>query len=383
MRIAFFIDNFLDQNPYSESIAQLKDFCEKNGHKVILFTTTDMDEKSAKKMKDEKYGKDASIFIFKANYIKGYPQFRFSISPFLSAKKLLKEAGCDIIHNFSLGALGMAAATFKKDLKLPGVMTIFELLHYFKIKTSKADELISDIVLKYMKWLESRFDIIHYPSFFAMNELMPLLGKGEVIYLPIPKLPDNDLNEKDDSEKIERHKKEKNGHGNNSKDNNSNFNINNEREIAYIGQVSNKVEIEKIKSMSDAIKNKLGKEIKILNIGNGKNDVRYNERHHYYKNLLVYVEPRNYFEYLFYSVECLCLGKPVVCHKNSATAEFLKKIECENLAYEDESFLSDAILRAIESKDKIKKGSAIIKKTLDENKKMFLKTYEGLFASKS
>lgn len=74
VRIAFFIDNFFDKNPYSESVKELKTLCEKNGHKVILFTTTD-NENAARKAKEEQYGKDANIFIFKANYISNLTLF--------------------------------------------------------------------------------------------------------------------------------------------------------------------------------------------------------------------------------------------------------------------------------------------------------------------
>jgi len=144
VNIAFFVDNYFTKNAFSDSLKLLKSFCKKNGHEVFIFTT--YEESQIKNVE-----KEENVFLFKASSIKSSHRIKLSISPFLSAKKILKEKKVDFIHSFSISSLGLSSAIFKKELKIPGVITLYDVLHYFGLKTNKIEEIVKDIVKKYLK----------------------------------------------------------------------------------------------------------------------------------------------------------------------------------------------------------------------------------------
>jgi hypothetical protein len=86
-------------------------------------------------------------------------------------------------------------------------------------------------------------------------------------------------------------------------------------------------------------------------------------------------------EYNFYALESLAFGNIVLTHKENATAEILESLNMKDFIYEDETYLSDPILKAMEmcknydEEQYIKKEQ--IMKMMEDNAKIILSLYEN------
>ena len=259
--------------------------------------------------------------------------------------------------------MGLSSAIFKKELKIPGVITLYDVFHYFGLKTNRIEEIVKDILKKYLLWIVDHFDAIHYPSVFAKNHFQKIIEKRKdyhIAYMPF-QVPQK----------------------NNQKERNK---------VSYLGPIDKTFDIEKLCKVMPQIKNKTGKEIEIMAIEEREEaleremkdkvkKINYDERFKYYEDLICYIEPKNLLEYNFYALESLALGNIVITHRENATAEILESLNMKDFIYEDETYLSDPILKAIEinrnhEEEKYVKKEHIMK-MIEDNAKIILSLYEN------
>ncbi len=316
MRIAIFTDFYFEKNPISETVRFLKKRYEKEGHKVYILTAT-----PKKKVKGEE-----GVFTFSSAYVKQYPQLRLSLSPFLSAKKIVSGLDIDIIHNVGVASMALAAATCKKDLEIPAISTITDNLPETTAKASagKLASFIEDTAKKYVKWLYHFYDEVVYPSAFIAKEMSGLVGNGTIIPLPIYKF-----------------EKKKGGRP---------------RYIAYISSTEHEDKGRELTGRADSIKNKMGKEVKhflIKEKGNGKeNAYRFDERKGLYEQTYIFAEPKNSSAFPYYAWEYMRMGNVAIANEESPLAEFLKEVD-RRLVYKDNASMLDAISYAKDNKKEL------------------------------
>jgi glycosyltransferase involved in cell wall biosynthesis len=335
MRIAIFTDFYLEPHPLATSIKLLKKSYEDAGHTVFIM--------AAAQQKDAEIEK--GVFIFSSANIKQYSQFRLTLSPFLSAKKMIKNLNVDIIHNFATASMGLVAATCKKDLKIPAVATITELLPYtapFEMNETMAN-FLKDMATRYSKWMYGFFDAITYPTEFAKLHMKNIAKDGMTIPLPTEK---------------------------------GKFKKTKQQAIGYAGSIERGRDLSSISEAKEAILNKVGKELLLYSIGEKygllTEKIDYDQRWEAYSKLALFLEPPSYSTYPYYALEYLQSGKPAIAHINTPLAEFLKNID-EDLIYSDN--ITETVKKAL---DKETVGATPILDEINKAPAKYLALYNSM-----
>ncbi|RME79793.1 MAG: hypothetical protein D6769_01380 [Methanobacteriota archaeon] len=339
MKIAIFTDFYIEDVPIATSIRKLKKEYEKEGHKVYVMCA------SQNKDVDVEEG----VFTFTSANIKQYPHFRLSLSPFLSAKKIVRGLKIDVIHNFGVASMGAAAATCKKELKIPSVATITDIMP----KTAQSGmgrrvgKFMADMAKKYSKWLYGFFDEITYPSVYGKELMEGIVEGGSVIPLPV---------------------------GDNEEVKNSN------RYVGYVGDDGRTRDFSPLLDNVESIKNGLKKSVKIYSIkknGNSEGEqISYTERWSAYGKLHTYVDVPNYSAYNSYALEFLKTGKTCICPENSPMKEIVERVN-KDLIYE-KKYIGDSIRAGIEGKEKAKEKTKQILEEIESSPQEYLSIYKSL-----
>ncbi|MFH0817276.1 MAG: glycosyltransferase [Candidatus Micrarchaeota archaeon] len=176
MKIAFFTDTYIpNRDGVVTSMLTTREYLEKNGHTVYIFTS------GSRKAKQE--NKDPNAFYYTSIPFRPYPDYRIALFPFLSERKV-KKLGVDLIHCHGVATMGLAAALTAKRLKLPLVTTfhtlIPEAVHYVaRGKTMK--KVTKDVAWGYLQWFLSQSNLVISPSGVIKGVLAEHKIKSEVV----------------------------------------------------------------------------------------------------------------------------------------------------------------------------------------------------------
>lgn len=167
MKIAYFTDTYLPNvDGVVNCILTYRKWLEKNGHEVFIFTPGTK--------KDKAENKDPNVYHFTSAAFKPYPDYRISLFPFLSAVKMVKEIGPDIIHSHGIATTGLAAIQCANKLKVPAVASFHTMVpqatHYLT-KSEGVQKFLENVAWKYLRWYYSSFGAVLAPSNYTANVL--------------------------------------------------------------------------------------------------------------------------------------------------------------------------------------------------------------------
>ena len=113
MNIGFFTDTYFPQvSGVSTSVKLLRDELERQGHRVIIFTTTDPDAKP-----------EANVVRLPSVPFVSFDDRRIAYAGFERCLKVAREYDLDLIHTHTEFSLGMAGRYVASRLKIPNVHT--------------------------------------------------------------------------------------------------------------------------------------------------------------------------------------------------------------------------------------------------------------------
>ncbi len=344
MRIGLFTDFYLEDNFIAHSVRLVRRIYEKAGHKVYVFTAANRQKARA--------NKEEGVFTFTSAHFKQYPQFRLSLSPFLSAKKIVSGLNIDAIHNFAVATMGLAAATCARDLEIPSVATVTSVLHLSEGKgEGKLAHLFKDMAVKYARWFYAFFDEVAFPTSFAKEAMKDVIkGSSSSSIVPLPIQEPALENAKP-------------------------------KYIGYVGSSKKASELDILLSRKDSIANRFGKEVKVFSINGNSSyaDVKeaeklpFAERISAYRKLQLFVDVPSYEAFPFPTLEYMFAGNPVVAAEHSPSSEFVGELD-KALLYKDGSTLMDALAYGLEHRKELKEKAKELASTYNER-------VEGLYLS--
>jgi glycosyltransferase involved in cell wall biosynthesis len=165
MKIALTVDSFVEgQGGVSTAVTALARSLRKRGHEVIVFTAADPSHKNI----------DIDVVGLRAIHYERFPGGRAPIAPIALAQELA-DFNPDVIHNHSMGTMGIQALAAARLLGLPilGTCHVFlaGFLQYAPISLDGVP-LTEDIAWKYTTAFFNRFSQVTTPSEAMQYELM-------------------------------------------------------------------------------------------------------------------------------------------------------------------------------------------------------------------
>lgn len=171
MRIAIFTDTFYPSiDGVTTTIMDTTEALARNGHTILICAP------KYHSSSDYKHHRNVEIFRLPSKSLPTYKNFRFVYPCYRKCLRKVMEFSPDIIHLETYSTLGLAATKIAKKMKLPLMGTFHTLFTDAKyLKHAFLNFWIArKLVLKYMKFLYGKCDMLTCPSESCKEELLKM-----------------------------------------------------------------------------------------------------------------------------------------------------------------------------------------------------------------
>ncbi len=379
MKIAYFTDTYLPNNDgVVTALLNYREGLEKRGHEVFIFTP------GSKKQKEE--NADKHVYYFTSAVFKPYPDYRLSLFPFLSARKLVKSVGVDLVHSHGIATTGLAAIQCANAMKVPAIASFHTMVpsatHYL---TGRKDmqEMLEKVAWGYLKWYYGFFRKVIVPSRFTEKILNEHGIKHTIV---IPSGIDYKFYSSGNGEAVRKKHK-----------------LGKKKVVLHVGRVVKEKNLELIINEAQSIINKEPNAVFLI-VGKGPAEEEYknlvkmkgltenfiftgfvpkNELPDYYAAADVFAFPSYFDTQGLVALEAMAAGLPVVAPEKSGSGDFIKD-GVSGYAFKEEVDFREKLLLALENgKELGQKGREIAKEyDADGRVEELLKFYQEILNKK-
>ncbi|MEM4272671.1 MAG: glycosyltransferase, partial [Candidatus Bilamarchaeaceae archaeon] len=360
------------------SIINFRGELERRGHEVFIFTP------GSKKQKEE--NKDPHIYYFTSAVFKPYPDYRLSLFPFFSARKIVRKIGADLVHSHGIATTGLAAIQCANAVKAPAIASFHTMVpsatHYL---TSRKDfqEILEKVAWGYLKWYYGFFRKVIVPSKFTEGILNAHGIQNTVV---IPSGIDYGFYSSGNGNRV----RKKHGLGR-------------KKVILHVGRVVKEKNLELIINEAQSIINKRPDALFMI-VGKGPAEEEYRnlvkikglsenfiftgfvpreELPDYYAAADVFAFPSYFDTQGLVALEAMAAGLPVVAPEKSGSADFIKN-GASGYTFQEEVDFREKVLLAIENgKEMGEKGREIAREyDADKRAEELMALYREMLAKK-